>query len=128
MRLLSNPRVIAAVLTGAACAGAAMAQERGAPGQNQDGVYAIDITTKQGSCDKAYHWMIAVSGGRVRSAGEMPLEASGEITQRGIVQLAFERFGQIATARGRLSRGSGSGTWYSPTLQCRGFWQASRQG
>lgn len=127
MILPRYPCLFAAALTGAALIGAAHAQDRPTSGQGHDGVYAIDIMTKQGSCDKAYHWTISVTGGRVRSAGEMPLEASGQINQGGIVQLAFERFGQIATAKGRLARGEGSGTWYSPTLQCGGSWRASRQ-
>jgi hypothetical protein len=72
--------------------------------------------------------MIAVSGGRVSSAGDTPMEASGEISQRGIVDLAFQRFGQVATVIGKLAMGSGSGTWSSPTMQCAGFWRATRQG
>jgi hypothetical protein len=42
--------------------------------------------------------------------------------------LAFQRFGQVATVTGRLMRGSGSGTWSSPTMQCAGSWRALRQG
>jgi hypothetical protein len=54
-----------------------------------DGVYAVDITTQQGDCDRAYHWWITVAGGHVTSAGDTPMEASGQINRRGIVDLAF---------------------------------------
>ena len=37
---------------------------------NHDGIYAVDITTRQGSCDRDYHWMISISGGRISLAGD----------------------------------------------------------
>jgi hypothetical protein len=126
---LSRPtRLLAPGLIIAGAIGTANAQDARAPGLSHDGVYLIDITTRQGSCEKAYHWTISVSGGHVRSAGDTPLDASGQISQRGIVNLAFQRFGQTATAKGRLAGERGSGTWYSPTMQCGGSWLASRQG
>ena len=96
--------------------------------QNHDGIYAVDIVTRRGNCDRDYHWLIAVSGGRVSSAGDTLMEASGQISRRGIVHLAFQRFGQVATVTGKLAMGSGSGTWSSPTMQCAGSWRATRQG
>jgi len=118
----------AAVLMGAASIGAAHAQGAFAMRLNHDGIYAVDITTRQGSCDRDYHWLIAVSGGRVSSAGDALMEASGQISRRGIVALAFERFGQVATVTGKFARGAGSGTWSSTTMQCAGSWRATRQG
>jgi hypothetical protein len=96
--------------------------------QNHDGIYAVDVVTRLGSCDRDYHWLIAVSGGRVSSAGDTLMEASGQISRRGIVALAFERFGQVATVTGKLAMGAGSGTWSSTTMQCAGSWRATRQG
>jgi hypothetical protein len=119
---------LAVMLMGAMTISAAQAQGRGAMRQNHDGIYAVDITTRQGRCDRDYHWLIAVSGGRVSSAGDMLMEASGRISRRGIVALAFERFGQVAMATGKLTRGAGSGAWSSPTMQCAGSWRATRQG
>jgi hypothetical protein len=120
--------LFAAVLTGAVSINAANAQVALAATQNPDGIYAVDITTRRGDCDKAYHWMISVSGGRVSSAGAMPMEASGQISGRGTVDLAFQRFGQVAMVTGRFGRGYGSGTWSSSTMQCAGSWRAFRQG
>ncbi len=96
--------------------------------QNHDGIYAVDIVTRQGSCDRGYRWLIAVSGGRVSSAGDTLMEASGQISRSGIVHLAFQRLGQVATVTGKLTRGTGSGTWSSPTMQCAGSWRATRRG
>ena len=119
---------LAAVLMGAASIGVAHAQGGFAIRQNHDGIYTVDIVTRQGSCDRDYHWMIAVSGGSVSSAGDTLMEASGQISRRGIVDLAFQRFGQVATVTGKLAMGSGSGTWSSTTMQCAGSWQANRHG
>lgn len=118
---------LAAATLASAAAGAAYAESGIAVRQNQDGVYAVDVTTQQGGCDRDYHWLISVSAGRVSSAGDSPVEASGQINPRGIVDLEFQRFGQVATAKGRLAKGSGSGTWSSPTMQCAGSWRAIRQ-
>ena len=120
--------LFAAALTGAVAISAAHAQGGFVTRQTHDGIYAVNIVTRQGSCDRNYHWMIAVSGGRVSSAGDTLVEASGNISRRGIVALAFERFGQVATVTGKVAGGSGSGTWSSTTMQCAGSWRATRQG
>jgi hypothetical protein len=96
--------------------------------EGQDGLYAVKVTTGQGDCDRVYNWMILVTGGRVSSAGDTPLNASGQIDSRGVVNVRFQRFGQVANVTGRVAGGSGSGTWISPTLQCSGSWRASRRG
>src|SRR3982074_3468482 len=100
---------LAAMLIGAAAINAAHAQDGFAMRLNHDGIYAVDIVTRQGSCERDYHWKISVSGGRISSAGDTLMEASGKISRRGIVNLAFQRFGQVATATGKLAMGSGSG-------------------
>ncbi|HUI20576.1 MAG TPA: hypothetical protein VLZ74_05975 [Methylocella sp.] len=121
-------RLFAAVLSGAASIQAGNAQVASNTAQNPDGVYAVDITTRQGDCDKSYHWTISVSGGRVSSAGDTPMQASGRISQHGSVDLAFQRMGQVATVTGHLGSGSGGGTWSSSTMQCAGSWRALRRG
>jgi len=121
-------RFFAAVLMGAASITAANAQVELTSTQNPDGIYAVYITTQQGDCDKSYQWKISVSGGRVSSTGDTPMEASGQISQRGVVALAFQRMGQVATVTGRVAKGYGSGTWSSTTMRCGGSWRALRQG
>ena len=122
--------LFAAMLIGAATINAANARSKAGSAlrHNHDGIYAVHIVTRQGSCDRNYRWMIAVSGGRVSSAWDTPMEASGQISRGGSVHLAFQRFGQVATVTGKLGMGSGSGTWSSTTMQCAGSWRATRQG
>jgi hypothetical protein len=121
-------RLFAAALAAAsATPGAASATSSGPGGGDHDGVYAVDVLTRQGSCDRSYRWTIAVSGGRVRSTGDAPMQASGNIDKNGIVSLAFRRDNDIARAAGRVKGSSGSGTWSSPTMQCAGSWRAVRQ-
>ena len=123
-------RLFAVAVISAASIHAATARSKVAPAMtyNHDGIYAVHIVTRQGSCDRDYHWLIAVSGGRISSAWDTPMEASGRISRRGIVALAFERFGQVATVTGKLARGTGAGTWSSKTMQCAGSWRATREG
>jgi hypothetical protein len=96
--------------------------------KGSDGIYSIKVTTHRGDCTKHYKWMILVSGGRVSSVGGTPMDASGQISSRGVVALQFERFGQVAKVTGKVAKGFGSGTWSSPTLQCSGSWRATRRG
>jgi hypothetical protein len=104
----------------------AQAQRRSFEAQHgQDGVYAVDIKARQGECASAYHLTISVSGGHVTAVGDTPIEASGQINRRGIVDLTFRR---VVHVTGRLAAGSGSGTWSFPSLQCTGFWHAIRHG
>jgi hypothetical protein len=120
---------VAALIGAVPAHGALAASSRIAAGQQgQDGLYAVDATTRQGDCNRIYNWLILVAGGRVSAAGDTPLDATGQISSRGIVKLRFERFGQVANVTGRVSGGSGSGTWISPTLRCSGSWRAMKRG
>ena len=94
---------------------------------SHDGVYAVDISTQQGGCDRVYHWTIIVSAGQVRSAADGFMQASGVITPRGGVSLAFRRDSQVANVAGQVRDKAGWGTWSSSTLQCSGTWGAVRQ-
>ena len=121
-------RLFTAMLIGGASMEASRAETSIDVPQNHDGIYAVDIVTQRGDCDKNYHWKIAVSGGRVHAVGDTPMNASGQINGLGNVNLAFQRFGQVATVTGKLTQGAGSGIWRSATLQCGGSWHAFRQG
>jgi hypothetical protein len=95
--------------------------------QSQDGVYALDIFTGRGGCDRVYHWTIAVLAGHIRSPVDGVMRASGEITVDGVVSLSFQSPAQIAFVAGKVRDGTGSGTWSSPTLHCAGSWSAVRE-
>ncbi len=123
-------RLAVAALTGAVFANAAFAGKgsSAARGRGNDGIYTVNIMTRQGSCDRYYQWTILVYGGRVSSAGVTPMEASGQINASGAVRLRFQSFGDVADVTGKLVKGAGSGTWISPTLNCSGSWRATRRG
>jgi hypothetical protein len=130
MNLFRASAISKAVLIGASFSpwiDAAHAQRRQfeAP-HGQDGVYAVDITTRQGNCGNTYHLTISVSGGHVTAVGDTPIESSGQINRRGIVNLTFQGMDKFAHATGKLADGSGFGTWSSPSLQCAGSWYAIR--
>jgi hypothetical protein len=96
--------------------------------KSHDGVYVVEVQTRQGSCDRAYRWTISVAGGRVSAPRDAMMQALGQISPKGSVSLTFRRDQHVARASGRVDGRSGSGTWVSPTLQCAGSWRAARQG
>jgi hypothetical protein len=131
MTTVRHFRVFAALLAAASClpdiAGAKSPPKSEAT-PDHDGVYAVDVVTQQGVCDRSYRWTIAVSGGRVRSVGDAQMQASGQIARNGAVSLAFRRDNQVAHVSGRVQGNTGSGAWSSPTMQCGGYWRATRVG
>lgn len=125
-------RLFAAVFIGSMCLDAmvgvnAQQRPRSAVSSSRDGVYAVAISTKAGYCDKVYHWTITVARGQITSPADGFMQASGQISPRGTVALAFRRDNQIATVTGRINDKVGSGIWSSSTLQCAGSWSAIRQ-
>lgn len=94
---------------------------------SHDGVYAVDIATQRGGCDRVYHWKINVINGRISSPADGMMQASGEINAGGVVSVAFRRNEHVANVAGKVAGGNAWGTWSSPTLQCGGSWSAARQ-
>jgi hypothetical protein len=128
--LATFSRVFVAALAGA-MSGTSLQAEEGLTDigmKGNDGIYAVHAMTKQGSCDRDNYWTILVSGGRISSPSGEFADASGHITSRGAVNVQFERFGQVAMATGKVIKGTGMGTWISPTLNCSGSWRATRRG
>jgi hypothetical protein len=88
--------------------------------------YMLSISRSDKAIAAAYHLTISVSGGHVTAVRDTPIESSGQINRRGIVNLTFQGIDKVAHATGKLADGSGSGTWSSPSLQCAGSWHAIR--
>jgi hypothetical protein len=122
-------RYFAVALMGTASISVANAKDMITPVsmRSLDGTYGVAITTRRGDCQKHHHWMILVSGGRVSSAGNTPMHASGHISPEGHVHLTFTRLHHVAKVTGRLTTQGGSGTWHSPTMECTGSWHARRR-
>lgn len=126
---------VLAGLTAALCLspaiGGAVAQEQHAAlvAPNKfDGVYAVDVVTEKGSCDK-YRWTVAVANGHVssQSAGGEMFDVVGQIGRSGGVFLSFRGQNEIARAAGRMEGRSGGGRWSSAALLCSGSWHARRR-
>ena len=130
MTLATFSRLSVAAVAGLVSATTVQAENSLTPvaAKGNDGIYAVNVATRRGDCDKGYNWLILVSGGRVSSAGDTPMEASGLINSRGAVNLLFRGFGQVAKVTGRVASGAGTGTWSSATMQCSGSWRAIRRG
>lgn len=119
---LSFAAVMAAAISLSA-ATAAVAQSV----ETHDGVYAVDIVTQTGGCDRVYHWTINVQGGHISSPADGFMKASGEISTRGVVSVAFRRDSHVANVSGQVKEKAAWGSWSSATLKCSGTWSAVRQ-
>src|SRR5580693_1277704 len=71
------------LLVAASCGMVAAANAQQAPVSAakhvHDGLYAVEISTLRGGCDKALHWKIIVTEGRVSSPADAFMQASGSI-------------------------------------------------
>jgi hypothetical protein len=94
-----------------------------------DGSWSILIITNTGECDRAYRYGIRIARGQIIYDGEAGVTFTGHVERNGRVAAAVGRGAQSATANGRLSGDSGSGTWsgMSSTGACSGAWQAERR-
>ena len=120
-----------AALAAGACLGGtgssgAQQRPRSAVAAGHDGVYAIHVVTNQGICDKDSYGTVTVNKGQVASPAGAFMQASGQISPRGVVALAFRRDNHVVNVAGRLTNSVGAGTWSSVTLQCAGLWSAVR--
>lgn len=119
-------RVFAAIAMGASVLCTAQAKDRHMGGAAHDGIFAVHTTTRHGLCGER-QLRIAISNGKVTSAGHRLVKVHGRISNNGAVNLTFRLFHHVATARGKLRKAHGSGTWTLPTMQCNGPWRAVRQ-
>jgi hypothetical protein len=60
--------------------------------------------------------------------GYLPASVSGSVGDNGSVRVSVSGGGRSANGSGHLSGNSGSGTWTSPSSECKGTWVASRKG
>jgi hypothetical protein len=97
--------------------------------QKFDGSWSVLVLTERGDCDRAYRYPVAIERGRVRYAGNAPFNISGQVAANGRVQGSIASSQGRADVSGRLSGGSGAGTWVvSGARNCSGTWSAERRG
>ncbi len=94
-----------------------------------DGNWSVLIITEKGDCDRAYRYPLAVAAGQVRYTGEAGANVSGTVTSAGAVKVSIRMGDKGASGSGRLSGGSGAGTWQGVGngARCSGRWEAEKR-
>jgi hypothetical protein len=124
-RLLRWLPILAAFATMAAPASADAATRRRAAGA-YDGTWNVVFATTRGNCSSGYSVPFTVMGNRVSSAGGG--RVSGSINRNGAVAVNVSVGASRASGGGRLSGGSGAGSWRGIISgdRCSGTWQGTR--
>src|SRR5262245_61217670 len=78
---------------------------------NFDGAWSVLVVTDYGMCERAYRYGVEIQNGHVFYRGDSSVSISGQVNPRGQVIVQVRQGGQQANGIGRLSRGSGGGTW-----------------
>ena len=119
----------AATLAALALGAALLSSSAVARTASYDGNWTVLIITDSGSCDRAYRYGVNVENGAVHYRGESGIAVSGRVENDGRVTVSIGRGEQRAQGTGRLSDGSGSGTWSgtSSSSRCSGRWEAERR-
>ena len=94
-----------------------------------DGRWSVLVITEKGDCDQAYRYEVAVGGGKVTYAGPENVDFSGTVAANGAVRVNIRLGEQGAQGAGKLSGGSGGGTWRGTGKNgtCSGRWEAERR-
>jgi hypothetical protein len=91
-----------------------------------DGLWSVVIVTETGSCDRAYRYPIRISNGILINAGGSAISITGSVRDNGSITVILSDGGKEATASGRLSGTTGTGSWRG--RECAGSWGAERRG
>lgn len=94
-----------------------------------DGTWSVEVVTEQGGCDRAYRYSVIVQNGRARYGGTENFDVNGQVRPNGSVSASISRGQDRANVSGRLSGGTGRGTWTtSGGRTCSGYWNAEKRG
>jgi hypothetical protein len=92
-----------------------------------DGAWAVDVNVTRGDCgDEGRSFPVRVQGGRITYAGNLDLNASGQIAPDGRITARFSRGSDSLSANGRAQGSTASGRWTSPSRNCSGTFRARR--
>ncbi len=127
MRRIVSSVIFAALLLGLVSVGT----PRPALAAGYDGSWMVLIITEKGSCDRGYRYSLKVANGHVSYQGDAAgVNLSGTVTPAGVVKVNLKVGDQGAVAAGRLSAGSGVGTWHGASSggnTCAGRWEAEKR-
>ncbi len=90
-----------------------------------DGSWSVQLVGSTGLCGSGSSQVLTILNGSVRAGGS-GVSVWGQVGPSGLVSLALQRAGVQGSASGRLSGGSGSGSWSVLSLGCSGHWTARR--
>ena len=95
-----------------------------------DGNWNVTIVTQSGPCDPQYRLGAQIVDGNVVYEGGGPVNLQGQVAPNGSVWVSVSAGGGRADGEGRLSPGSGGGTWRGQGSlgACVGTWEAVRRG
>jgi hypothetical protein len=91
-----------------------------------NGSWRLAFTTRAGSCDPTYDFDVSISNGVITHPNLVKFR--GTVTPNGAVRASVTVQDKFASGSGRLSAGSGGGTWngYSGPARCSGYWTAAK--
>ena len=92
-----------------------------------NGKWSVQVLTEKGDCERVYRYPIAIQNGVVRYDGPEDFGASGSVAANGAIRGSITRDTLRADVTGRLSGGSGAGTWRT-SGGCSGNWNAEKRG
>src|SRR5262249_21280281 len=94
-----------------------------------DGDWSVVIVTRQGACDAAFRYGIAIDNGIVGARDSSAATVQGRVAPSGAVNVSVRSGNSWAGGSGRLGRDSGGGVWRGQGSRgaCSGTWQATRQ-
>jgi hypothetical protein len=106
-----------------------LAQDARAETRRFDGTWSVEVVTERGACDRAYRYSIVIENGRARYGGPEGFDVRGQVQPNGAVRGTIARGADRADVTGRLSGGSGTGTWSTAgSRACGGRWNAEKRG
>src|SRR3954454_8067286 len=118
--MLRTSVIALALSTGVILSGSALADPA-----KFDGTWSVSLVADGGLCGSGTSSTLMVQNGSVR--GGSGVSVSGQVGPSGAVSLALQKSGVQATASGKLSGASGSGSWSVSSLGCSGRWTAQRR-
>jgi hypothetical protein len=91
-----------------------------------DGRWSIQVTGQSDKCDQDLRLAIRVNNGSVEYAGWFNVDAEGQISPNGRVNVRVAYREDVVDVRGAVSGDEATGSWTSPTLGCSGTWHGER--
>lgn len=89
-----------------------------------DGRWTIVAVADEDSCDESYRLPIDVQDGAIRYAGLFAVDARGQVSAAGRLNMTLTHDGDVVRAKGSLGVQTGNGEWVSPG--CSGVWKGQR--